>query len=741
MLWVVVLSSGIEAKADLRAVEAYSRGIKMLFTENVGQLSNEVVFYSMHPSVVYILRDGSIHINGVRVSFGVKPRFITGDMPLITKISYFGRNRSISDIPTYRRVVLKEVYPKIDAILTADGRGVVEFQFVVHPGGDPSRIKVETDGRVVQREDGIYIVKEGKELVKISDLKAYQGAEEVEVRAEVKGKEVRFSVDNWDRKHTLVIDPVATAILASSWRDEALSIAIDSSGNVFVAGWTYNSSDFAPSRNVFGTAGYEDAFVSKLSSDLSVHIATAILASSDWDFASSIAIDGSGSVFVAGLTGYSSDFAPSRNVFGITGGDDAFVSKLSNDLSVHIATAILASSSSDAAYSIAIDGSGNVFVAGETWRASDFAPSRNVFGTTGGDDAFVSKLSNDLSAHIATAILTSSSSDYASSIAIDGSGSVFVAGGTWNSSDFAPSRNVFGITGWGDVFVSKLSSDLSAHIATAILTSSSDDYASSIAIDNSGSVFVAGETWNSSDFAPSRNIFGTPSASGSNDTAAFVSKLSSDLSAHIATAILTSSSYDYASSIAMDDSGSVFVAGRTGNSSDFAPSRNVFGTTGGDDAFVSKLSNDLSAHIATAILTSSSYDGARSVAIDNSGSVFVAGGTWNSSDFAPSRNVFGITGSKDVFVSRLPAALNVSEKAEVSRDAYVEISGDALILTLPTSAYVGFDVYSADGRLIGRVSLGYLPAGKYEYRLKLPRGVYLLKVRVGDEVREIKGVL
>ncbi|MEO0208370.1 MAG: SBBP repeat-containing protein, partial [candidate division WOR-3 bacterium] len=253
-----------------------------------------------------------------------------------------------------------------------------------------------------------------------------------------------FEVGRYDKKETLVIDPVLTAILASSGYDEARSLAIDLSGNVFVAGYSSNSSSFAPSRNFFGTTGYYYVFVSKLSNDLSTHIATAILASSGDDYAYSVAIDGSGNVFVAGYTYNSSDFAPSRNVFGTTGSWDVFVSKLSNDLRKHIATAILTSSDGDYAYSLAIDGSGNVFVAGWTYNSSNFSPGRNVFGTTGYYDVFVSKLRNDLSTHIATAILTSSDYDYAYSLAVDRSGNVFVAGATGNSSDFAPSRNVFG---------------------------------------------------------------------------------------------------------------------------------------------------------------------------------------------------------------------------------------------------------------------------------------------------------
>ncbi len=742
MLWVVAFPSDVNVKADLKALEAYNEGIRMLFTENVGQLSDEVVFYSMHPSVVYVLRDGSIHINGVRVSFGAKPRFITGDMPLITKISYFGRNKAISDMPTYRRVVLKEIYPKIDAILTADGRGVVEFQFVVYPGGDPSRIKVETDGRVVQREGGIYIVKEGKELVRISDLKAYQGAEEINVKAEVKGKGVMFIVKSWDRKHTLLIDPVATAILASTDRDLAHAVAVDSSGNVFVSGYTANYVEFAPSRNVFGTAPDSlDAFVSKLSNDLSQHLATAILASDAGDVANDLAIDRFGNVFVVGITENSSNFAPNRSVFGTSGGLDAFVSKLNNDLSQHLATAILTSSNWDHGYAIALDSAGNVFVAGRTYDGLNFSDSRHVFGNPGSVDVYVSKLSGDLTQHIATAILASNDWDEGHAVAVDDSGNVFVAGLTVSSLTFVSSKFVFGTPGgFTDAFVSKLSNDLDALKSTAILTSSGADYAFSLYVDDSGNVFVAGRTESSSDFAPSRAIFGT--VGGSYDV--FVSKLNNDLDIHRATAILASSDEDRGVSVMMDRSGKVLVVGSTTAYANFAPSRVVFGTTGIADAFVSKLSRDLSQHLGTAILASGDDDYASDVAVDNSGVVFVAGKTRRHYEFSVNRNVFGTTdfsSEYDAFVVRLENAFtNVYERPNRGRVADVKVSNGSMVFSVPTSAYVGFDVYSADGRLIRRVSLGYLPAGRYEYRLKLPKGAYLLKVRIGDEVREIKGV-
>ncbi|MEO0189239.1 MAG: SBBP repeat-containing protein, partial [candidate division WOR-3 bacterium] len=220
-------------------------------------------------------------------------------------------------------------------ILTADGKGVIEFQYIVKPGGNVKDIRVKVEGGLKVKEDGIYVVEGEKELVKLSGIKAYQGADEVEVRAKVEGKYLSFEVGRYDKKETLVIDPVLTAILTSSSSDTARSLAIDLSGNVFVAGATGNSSNFAPSRVILGTTGSPDAFVSRLSNDLSTHIATAILTSNSPDAAYSLVIDNSGNVLVAGWTYNSSDFAPSRNVFGTTGGyTDAFVSRLGSSLSI-----------------------------------------------------------------------------------------------------------------------------------------------------------------------------------------------------------------------------------------------------------------------------------------------------------------------------------------------------------------------------------------------------------------------
>ncbi len=68
---------------------------------------------------------------------------------------------------------------------------------------------------------------------------------------------------------------------------------------------------------------------------------------------------------------------------------------------------------------------------------------------------------------------------------------------------------------------------------------------------------------------------------------------------------------------------------------------------------------------------------------------------------------------------------------------YIKVEGKGLLIYLSTSC-VGYDVYSAMAA-DGKEKRGYLPAGRYGYSLKLSKGAYLLKVRVGDRVKEIRG--
>jgi hypothetical protein len=122
--------------------------------------------------------------------------------------------------------------------------------------------------------------------------------------------------------------------------------------------------------------------------------------------------------------------------------------------------------------SIAIDSSGNVYVAGET-HSSDFSATNNAYDTTlnGDCDAFVSKLDSNLQSLLTSTFLGSGDSESAHSIAIGINGDVYVTGFT-GSVFFPTTPGAYDTTydGYrGDAFIAKFDSNLTATIQTGYL--------------------------------------------------------------------------------------------------------------------------------------------------------------------------------------------------------------------------------------------------------------------------------
>jgi hypothetical protein len=572
----------------------------------------------------------------------------------------------------YKEAVVKNVYDGIDLRYYFD-KGYLRYDFIVHPGADPSQIKFELEGEFdIYLKNGAlcYTTRFGE--VQMQDLFVYQQSDKKNVQAKfTQQKDVwQFQVSAYDKTQPLIIDPlIYSTYIGGSSGDYGYSIAIDGSGNAYITGSTV-STDYDITPGAFQT-NYEegwDVFVIKLNSIGTTLIYSTYIGGSSNDYGMAITIDGSGNAFIAGYTN-STDYDMTPDAFQTTigGNFDVFVTKLNSTGTALLYSTYIGGSNYDYCPSIAIDDFGNAFITGYT-ESHDYDITPGAFQATfgGGADVFVTKLNSTGTALIYSTYIGGSNNDYGDAIAIDTSGNAYITGST-NSTNYDITAGAFQTSyggGTNDVFATKLNSTGSGLIYSTYIGGSDEDRGNSIAIDHTGNAYVTGETYSTDyDITPDvfQNIYG-----GSQDV--FVTKLNSTGTAILYSTYIGGSDYDYALSIALDKSGNVYITGWT-ESTDYDITRGAFqtncggGTTDlvevgyGGDAFITKLNSTGTALIYSTYIGGTREDRAHSIAIDSSGNAYITGNT-KSTDYDITPGAFqttngGGTYEGDVFVTKI----------------------------------------------------------------------------------------
>jgi hypothetical protein len=177
----------------------------------------------------------------------------------------------------------------------------LEYDFVVAPGADPSRIGVRLEGAqsVEPDGDGGIILHTTSGEIRQPWPRIYQdldsGRREVEGRMVLgKGNVMHFDLGAYDHSGAFVIDPVVIAYVNSSVDDEFSGIARDGAGNVYVAGYTI-SPNF-PSTHTLGTPaqGSYHVFINKFSPDLATLYYLTVIGGNAKDYPTGIQVDTAG---------------------------------------------------------------------------------------------------------------------------------------------------------------------------------------------------------------------------------------------------------------------------------------------------------------------------------------------------------------------------------------------------------------------------------------------------------------
>ena len=449
-----------------------------------------------------------------------------------------------SGVKQFARVRVAGVYDRIDAIYYGQGRRL-EFDFVVSPGAEPSRIAWELEGADRLRlRDGVLEAEVDGETMRWQAPVAYQvleGRQET-VPAEfvLRGKRVSFSVGRYDRSRPLIIDPVLnySTYLGARGNEAGASIARDKDGNVYVTGVT-TSTTLAVTRGALqsayggGTSNRitGDAYVAKYNSAGVLQYLTYLGGAAD-DYGVSIGVDANGNAYVGGFT-TSNNFPTTANAFqrtfgGAGGGQickqfgDGFISKLNPTGTALVYSTYLGGKLDDVVGSLLVDTDGSVYVAGST-VSTNFPVTSGAYqrshGGSGGQpstgkcdgapsfvtgDAYVAKLDATGGTLLFASFIGGTRDDAAMSIGIDANKNIYVAGSTI-SQDFPVTNGAFqtkfgGVDDQnfflhaGDGWVAKLNPTASQLIWATYLGGRQDDLIVCMRVDANGIVTVGGST-------------------------------------------------------------------------------------------------------------------------------------------------------------------------------------------------------------------------------------------------------
>jgi len=362
--------------------------------------------------------------------------------------------------------------------------------------------------------------------------------------------------------------------LGTSSEDRSLSVAVDGSGSLYMSGYTKGS---LSGTNV---GGY-DAFLTKYDASgnflWSRQIGTA-----DDDRSYSVAVDASGNAYISGYT-YGSLAGANA------GGDDAFLVKY--DASGNLAwSRQIGTASWDRSLSVAVDASGNAYASGYTGSSLGGA-------SAGYWDAFLVKY-DSLGNLLWSRQIGTSEEDRGRCVTVDVSGNAYISGYTDGSLAGASA-------GGYDAFLVKYDS-LGNLIWSQQIGTSRTDYGWSVLADASGNAYITGRT------------YGSLGGANAGDEDTFLVKYDS-LGNLLWSRQIGTSGGDGGLSLALDASGNVYITGYTDGS--------LGGSNAGDmDAFLVKydsLGNLLWSRQIGTLSTDTSY----SVAVDASGNAYVSGYT------------------------------------------------------------------------------------------------------------------
>jgi len=231
--------------------------------------------------------------------------------------------------------------------------------------------------------------------------------------------------------------------------DEATAIAVDNNGNVYVTGYSWGQGTSYDYATIKYNSDGEQLWVRRYNGPGNLY-----------DFATAIAVDNNGNVYVTGRSHYVDRYYDYATIKYNANGEQLWVRRYNGP-----------GNSDDEATAIAVDNNGNVYVTGYSWGTSyDYA---TIKYNSNGQELWVARYGASISSY-----------DYANAIAVDNNGNVYVTGRSYGYSTYYDYATIKYNSNGQELGVARYNG-----------SGNRDDEATAIAVDNNGNVYVTGYSY------------------------------------------------------------------------------------------------------------------------------------------------------------------------------------------------------------------------------------------------------
>ena len=487
----------------------------------------------------------------------------------------------------YEQVTLHNIYPNIDFVF--DGKAsILKYSFIVHPGGDPSIIKMAIDGIIPQQnQNGLVFTTSAATMIEESPI-AFQtingNEQKIPCSFVLSQDTLEYNLAAFDHNAPLIIDPTLIfSTYTGSQRDNfGFTATYDNNGNGYAGGMLLNTQnaggEYPTTSGIFNSyQGNVDIGITRFDANGANILYSLIIGGSDGDLPNSMITNDAGELYVLGTTG-SSDFpmCPSAQQCGF---DTTFNNPIGSPAANFTSgNGILFTQGSDMVV-FKIDATGSAML------SSTFIGGSGNDGLNDDNDNVANIQYNGTDLHY------NYGDAFRGEIILDSADNVFITSST-NSLDFPLAGNGVATTlgGEQDAVLLSLSNDLTSIRHSRYIGGSDDDGGYSLKLNGSGQVYVTGGT-KSADF-PTTNTTIQPSFAGITD--GYLGMFDAGDGTQGNTTFLGTSVYDQSYLVEVDRDGDVYV---TGQSEGNYPTANAPYIEAGGNHFIHKISPDLTTTI------------------------------------------------------------------------------------------------------------------------------------------------